>query len=64
MSSGIESPSERPVHHTVGIFITRVVQHLPDGRLRSERGQVLQCNNGVTHVNVLLQDLTLLLPLM
>jgi len=34
MSSAIESPSERPVRHTVGIFITRVVEHLPDGRQR------------------------------
>ena len=34
MSSAIESPSERPVRHTVGIFITRVVEHLSDGRLR------------------------------
>ena len=34
MSSTIESPSERPVRHTVGIFITRVVEHLSDGRQR------------------------------
>ena len=34
MSNGIGSPSERPVYHSVGIFITRVVQHLSDGRQR------------------------------
>ena len=34
MSSATGSPSERPVRHTVGIFITRVVEHLPDGRQR------------------------------
>ena len=34
MSSEIESPSERPAYHRVGIFITRVVEHLSDGRQR------------------------------
>jgi hypothetical protein len=34
MSSAIESPSERQVRHTVGPFVTRIVQHLPDGRQR------------------------------
>lgn len=41
MSTGIKNLSEKPVFHTVGIFITRVVQTLPDGRLRvsDSRGQ-------------------------
>lgn len=34
MNSGIENPTERPVHHRVGIFVTRVVQDLGDGRQR------------------------------
>ena len=32
--SVIKNPSERLVRHKVGVFITRVVQRLPDGRLR------------------------------
>lgn len=34
MSSVIENLAEKPVFHRVGIFITQVVEYLPDGRLR------------------------------
>ncbi len=34
MSSGTENLPEKPAHYRVGIFITRVVVQLPDGRLQ------------------------------
>jgi hypothetical protein len=34
MTSEVASPPETPIHHRVGIFITQVVEHLPDGRQR------------------------------
>jgi hypothetical protein len=34
MTSKVESPSEAPIYHTAGIFITRVVEQLSNGRQR------------------------------